>query len=158
MWDQFSQDMISRFRPRLYDSTMGQLSKLKQTATVRNYQEQFEILMARTNGLPYEFFVHCFVSGLKEVIKNQVTMFRPTTVPHAIGLALLQEETMEAIIKEVKGPIKNNTTRVGFSETCKGNNNQLPPIKKNQQLKCKREETSRGVHRSVRFDFRLQEQ
>lgn len=129
-WDQFSQDVIARFGPSTYDSPMGQLSKLKQTSTVRNYQEQFETLMARTTGLPDEFFVHCFVSGLKEVIKNQVTMFRPTTLPQAIGLALLQEGTMEAIIKEVKGPIKNNTTRVGFSEASKGNNNQLPPIKK----------------------------
>lgn len=124
---------------------MGQLSKLRQTSTVRNYQEQFETLMARTTGLPDEFFVHCFVRGLKEVIKNQVTMFRPTTLPQAIGLALLQEGTMEAIIKEVKGPIKNNTTRVGFSEASKGNNNQLPPIKKIQQLKCKREETRNFV-------------
>lgn len=64
-WDQFSHEVILRFGPSTYDSPMGQLSKLKQASTVRNYQVQFETLMARTSGLPDEFFVHCFVSGLK---------------------------------------------------------------------------------------------
>lgn len=57
-------------------------------------------------------------------------MFRPKALPQAIGLALLQEGTMKAILKEVKGPNRNNTNPAGFSEARKGNNNQLPPIKR----------------------------
>ena len=66
------------------------------------YQEQFETLMAKISELLEEFFVQCFISGLNEAIKNQVTMFRSNTLAQTMGLALLQEGTMEAILKEVK--------------------------------------------------------
>ena len=42
---------------------------------IKAYQEQFEVLMARVSGLLEEFFVQYFISGLKEVVKNQVIMF-----------------------------------------------------------------------------------
>ena len=53
-------------------------------------------------GYRRSFFVQCFISGLEEIIKNQVTMFHPSTLSQAIGLALLQEGTMKAILKKVK--------------------------------------------------------
>ena len=63
--------------------------------------------MAITSGLSEEFFVQCFISGLEEAIKNQVTMLHPSTLSQIIGLALLQEGTMEAILKKVKGSNRN---------------------------------------------------
>ena len=45
--------------------------------------------MARINWLLEEFFVQYFISGLKEVVKNQVIMFWLNTIAQTIGLALL---------------------------------------------------------------------
>ena len=39
--------------------------------------------MARTRGLIEEFFVQCFINGLRDTIKNQVMMFQPTTLIEA---------------------------------------------------------------------------
>ncbi|KAL9440941.1 hypothetical protein AB3S75_019589 [Citrus x aurantiifolia] len=90
-WESFSTYVVARFSPSAYDRPVGQLTKLKQTTIVKAYQEQFEALMAGTKGLPEDFFVQCFISGLKDAIKNQVTMFQPNILTQAIGLALLQE-------------------------------------------------------------------
>ena len=66
--------------PSAYDSLIGQITKLKQVAKIRAYQKQFKALVAKTSGLSEEFFVQCFISSLEEAIKNQVTMFHPSTL------------------------------------------------------------------------------
>ena len=68
---------------------MGELTKLKQTTTVMEYQEQFELLANKTQNLPEFFLSSCFISGLKEEIKTNVLMFKPTNTTQAIGLAKL---------------------------------------------------------------------
>lgn len=78
---------------------MGELSKLKQVTFVKAYQEKFEELANKTKGLTEEFFISCFLSGLKDEIKAGVQMFQPTTITQAIGLARLQEESIEAIAR-----------------------------------------------------------
>ncbi|KAH9735939.1 hypothetical protein KPL71_017914 [Citrus sinensis] len=129
-WESFSTDIIARFGLSAYDSPVGQLTKLKQTTVVKAYQEQFEALMARTRGLPEDFFVQCFISGLKEAIKNQVTMFQPNSLTQAIGLALLQEGAMEAILKEAKGVNKVGVSTMNSFVPKKSDNNRLPPVKR----------------------------
>ena len=49
-WTQFSIDVVSRFGLSVYDSPIGQITKLKQVSIVRAYQEQFEVLMIETRG------------------------------------------------------------------------------------------------------------
>ncbi|CAL5376490.1 unnamed protein product [Camellia sinensis] len=101
-WDLFKQGIISRFGPNSYEDAMGDLTKLKQTTTVKEYQEQFEILANRTCELPEVFFISCFISGLREDIKAGVLMFRPTTIVQAIGLAKMQENSIEAITRRAR--------------------------------------------------------
>lgn len=83
---------------------MGELTKLKQTTSVKDYQEQFELLANKTQGLPAHFFTSCFISGLKEEIRANVLMFKPATTLQAIGLAKLQELSIEAIAKKTRLP------------------------------------------------------
>lgn len=54
---------------------------------VKAYQEQFKELANRTCGLSEEFFISCFISGLKDEIRTGVQMFKSTTLTQAIGLA-----------------------------------------------------------------------
>ncbi|KAA8526085.1 hypothetical protein F0562_007815 [Nyssa sinensis] len=99
-WREFVGALIARFGDSLFDDVVGQLTKLRQISTGKTYQEKFEELANKTNGLSEEFFVSCFVSGLKDEIKAGVQMFRPKNVSHAMGLAGLQEETIEALAKK----------------------------------------------------------
>ena len=90
-WETLATNITARFRQETYDNPIGQITKLKQISSIHIHQEQFEALMVRTKGLKEDFFVQCFISGLRDTIKNQVMMFQPTTLSKAIGLALLQK-------------------------------------------------------------------
>lgn len=60
----------------------------------------------KTLNLPETFFTSCFISGLKEEIRANVLMFRPTTISQAIGLAKLQEYSIEALTKKTRQGIR----------------------------------------------------
>ncbi|GFZ15698.1 hypothetical protein Acr_25g0001070 [Actinidia rufa] len=100
------QGIVSRFGPDVFEDAAGELTKLKQTATVKEYLEQFELLANKTQNLPESFFTSCFISGLKGEIKANVLMFRPTNTTKAIGLAKLQENSIEAIGKKTSRALK----------------------------------------------------
>lgn len=84
-WKDFEFGLRVRFGPNVYEDATGELTKLCQVTTVKCYQERFEELANRTNGLTQEFFVSCFLSGLKEEIKAGVQMFHPTTISQRLG-------------------------------------------------------------------------
>lgn len=67
-WNEFVQSLIARFGPSAFQYPTCLLAKLRQTANVRDYQEQFESLTNRTEGLTESFMISCFVAGLKEEI------------------------------------------------------------------------------------------
>ncbi|GFY97684.1 hypothetical protein Acr_12g0002250 [Actinidia rufa] len=80
-WETFKQGVISRFGPDVFEDVVGELTKLKQMTTVKEYQEQFEFLAEqfeflanKTQNLPESFFTSCFISELKEEIKANVLM------------------------------------------------------------------------------------
>lgn len=81
---------------------MGELTKLRQNSTVKEYQEKFEILANKIQNLPKTFFTSYFISGLMEEIKANVLMFRPTITSQVISLAKLQEYSIEAITRKIK--------------------------------------------------------
>lgn len=125
-WDLFTQGLLSRYGPNSYEDAMGNLTKLRQTTTVRAYQEQFEILANKTQNLPKTFFISCFISGLKDEIQPGVLMFTPTSITQAIGLAKLQETSIEAITKKTRlgtksegiPPFSLNRSQVGKWGIC----------------------------------------
>lgn len=75
-WKSCVLGLTTRFGPNVFEDAIGELTKLTQTSTVKIYQEMFEELSNRTTGLTQEFFVSCFVSGLREDIKAGIQMFK----------------------------------------------------------------------------------
>jgi hypothetical protein len=59
---------------------------------VNDYQKSFEALANRITGIPPQFYLSCFISGLKVDIRREVLAFQPVSLTHAISLARLQEE------------------------------------------------------------------
>ena len=60
---------MARYGPSQFYDYFGELTKLQQTGTVKEYQSCFEHLLAKVCHLPPTRQVSCFVSGLKEMIK-----------------------------------------------------------------------------------------
>ena len=93
-WEEFTQALCIRFGPSDYEDFDEALAKLQQTGTVREYQTQFERLAARVRQWPQRALVGSYVGGLKEEIRAEVKLFRPTILLHAASLARLLEEKL----------------------------------------------------------------
>jgi hypothetical protein len=65
---------------------------LKQTSTVVVYQEAFERLSHRVDGLPETFLIGCFIAGLRDEIRLDVKIKQPKTLVDTIRVAKLVEE------------------------------------------------------------------
>uniref|UniRef100_A0A2N9JB78 Ty3 transposon capsid-like protein domain-containing protein n=1 Tax=Fagus sylvatica TaxID=28930 RepID=A0A2N9JB78_FAGSY len=71
------------------------LAKLCQTGTVREYQTQFEQLAARVHNWTEVALVESYIGGLKEEIRSEIKLFRPTSLLHATSLASLLEYKLQ---------------------------------------------------------------
>ena len=91
-WSGFLQAIEARFALSPYEDPTGQLFKLVQKGTVREYLAQFESLANRITGLSPSSLLSCFISGLEPDIRREVQALQPLTLTHAAGLARLQEE------------------------------------------------------------------
>nr|POF00120.1 hypothetical protein CFP56_19082 [Quercus suber] len=90
-WATFKTGLLARYGPTQFYDHFGELTKLQQTSTVKEYQSRFEQLLAKVGYLPPPRQVSCFVSRLKESIKADVLAGRPLDLTTAIGLARLFE-------------------------------------------------------------------
>jgi hypothetical protein len=82
-------------------TTFGELTKLQQEGSIRDYQAKFESLLSKIGTLSQNQQVSCFVSGLKEEIKADITARRPFTLTSTIGLARVYEAGNMALGKNV---------------------------------------------------------
>ena len=95
-WKEFTRAMELRFGPFAYENHQQALFKLQQTATVLEYQHDFERLCNRVTGLPHHSILDCFIFGLRPEIQNELAILQPVTISQAIGLAKLVESKLLA--------------------------------------------------------------
>jgi hypothetical protein len=95
-WEGLKKGLHARYRPTMFEDFFGDLSKLKQEGSVRDYQAQFERLLSRVGRLSIEHQLGCFISGLKDTIRPEVQASRPTSLTAAVGLARLYKAKHQA--------------------------------------------------------------
>ena len=108
-WGQFTKALRNRFEQE--DSFLGRLTKLRQTGTVDEYITAFEALAFRTKGLTDEFYMECFISGLKEAIKAQVLLHHPPTWTEACQVARKVERALTAQSSRPNFPAKGRPSQ-----------------------------------------------
>ncbi|KAA8520264.1 hypothetical protein F0562_014520 [Nyssa sinensis] len=86
-WDEFTKAVLLRFGPTDYEDPSEALTRLKQTTTIAAYQETFEKLSYRVDGLPESFLIGCFIAELRDDIRLDVKIKQPRTLTDAIGVA-----------------------------------------------------------------------
>nr|GFA78041.1 transposon Ty3-G Gag-Pol polyprotein [Tanacetum cinerariifolium] len=101
-WVEFTKALLVRFGPTDYEDPSEALHRLKQSTTVVIYQEIFERLSNRVEGLLESFLVGCFIGVLKDEIRLEVKLKKPRRLVKAMGMARLVEE-------------KNNLARKPFT-------------------------------------------
>ena len=93
-WDGFLKALQVRFGPSELEDYQGKLSKLVQVGSVLDYQEEFESLSNKVDGLSKSFLLSCFISGLKPSIQHEVASFQPKTLTRAMALAKVQDQKL----------------------------------------------------------------
>jgi hypothetical protein len=96
-WAEFTEGLFVRFGPNQFYDPFGELTKLQQEGSVKDYQAKFESLLSKIGTLSPAQQVSCFVSGLEESIKAEVLAGRPNNLSSAIGLARVYEARNEAL-------------------------------------------------------------
>ncbi|XP_011027642.1 PREDICTED: transposon Ty3-G Gag-Pol polyprotein [Populus euphratica] len=91
-WLEFTAAFLHRFGPTEYEDPSEALTRYRQVTTVAAYQEAFEGLSHRVDGLPEPFLVGCFIAGLRDDIRLDVKIKQPKTLGDTIGVARLVEE------------------------------------------------------------------
>jgi hypothetical protein len=100
-WEQLKEGLHVRYGPMQFNDFFGDLTKLRQTGTIREYQGQYERLLSRAGRLLVAQQIGGFISGLKESIRPEVQASRPSTLTAAVGLARLYEARL---LSQRRGP------------------------------------------------------
>jgi hypothetical protein len=116
-WNSLKAALHTRYGPTAFEDHFGDLTKLQQTGTVREYQLQFEQLLSRVGKLSVLHQLGCFVGRLRSNLRIEVQAARPTTVIEAIGLARLYEARNWSLKKP---PINE--------DKCTGQRDATPPL------------------------------
>lgn len=95
-WSDLCKMIKSRFGRDQHESLIRQLFHIKQTSTVAEYVESFSQLVDQLDAYQSVTDPLCytmkFLDGLKDDVKNVVSIQRPSDLDAACALALLQED------------------------------------------------------------------
>lgn len=78
-WEKLKKALIARYGGRRLENPFEELSTLKQTGSVEEFVEAFELLSSQVGRLPEEQYLGYFMSGLKQPIRRRVRTLNPQT-------------------------------------------------------------------------------
>jgi len=76
-WATFMEGLLVRFGPFAFEDVDGELTKIRQTSSVSEYQSRFEHLDNRAHDWSERQLIGTFVEGLRLDIKKEVKTYRP---------------------------------------------------------------------------------
>lgn len=92
-WKQLCDMVMKKYDKDQYQILLRHLDALKQTASVKEYQDEFEQLphgvLLYNLAIDDTFFVTRFVSGLREDIRVPILLHKPKDVDTASALAMI---------------------------------------------------------------------
>ncbi|MCI18277.1 pentatricopeptide repeat-containing protein, partial [Trifolium medium] len=78
-WEKLKRSLITRYGGRRLENPFEELSTLRQTGSVEEFVEAFELLSSQMGRLPEEQYLGYFMSGLKPHIRRRVHTLNPVT-------------------------------------------------------------------------------
>ncbi|GAU37038.1 hypothetical protein TSUD_207440 [Trifolium subterraneum] len=76
-WEKLKTALIARYGGRRLENPFEELSTLRQTGSVEDFVEAFELLSSQVGKLPEEQYLGYFMSGLKPQIRRRVRTLNP---------------------------------------------------------------------------------
>jgi hypothetical protein len=78
-WVKLKKALIARYGGRRLENPFEELSTLRQTGSVEEFVEAFELLSSQVGRLPEEQYLGYFMSGLNAPIRRRVRTLNPAT-------------------------------------------------------------------------------
>ncbi|PNY17068.1 retrotransposon-related protein [Trifolium pratense] len=94
-WIKLKKALIARYGGRRLENPFEELSALKQTGSVEDYVEAFELLSSQVGRLPEEQYLGYFMSGLKAQIRRRVRTLNPSSRLQMMRIAKDVEEELK---------------------------------------------------------------
>ncbi|KAH0679674.1 hypothetical protein KY284_020759 [Solanum tuberosum] len=101
-WDKYLYALIDKFGDE-FEDPMSELKLVKQTGSVKDYQNEFDKIMTRLTILP-EYAISSFITGLRPEIGLTVKNHMPFSLPQAYQLARNTEAQVQAQLKLTRFP------------------------------------------------------
>nr|XP_040252089.1 uncharacterized protein LOC109754163 [Aegilops tauschii subsp. strangulata] len=107
-WDSFTALLCTRFGRDRHQTLIRQFYTVRQTSSVAQYIEQFELIInhlsSYSDSIHPFYFLTRFVEGLRKDIRAVVLVQRPPDLDTACALALLQEEVADGVFGSFSRP------------------------------------------------------
>ncbi|XP_057449034.1 uncharacterized protein LOC130740445 [Lotus japonicus] len=91
-WEAFKEALVRRFQPGLVQNPFGPLLSIKQSGSVMEYRERFEMVAAPLRHTDRDIIKGIFLNGLKEEIRAELKLYRSGKLEEIMDRALLLEE------------------------------------------------------------------
>ncbi|KAJ1421315.1 Retrotransposon gag domain [Sesbania bispinosa] len=104
-WAAFRDAIIRRFQPIMIQSSFEALMGIKQTGSMEEYWEHFELYANPKKDIDAEFFKSIFLNGLKEEVRAELRLHQWRSLPEMMDLAQRADERNRAL---------QRTTGVGY--------------------------------------------
>lgn len=90
-WMVFEEELWGRFGPTDGEDFHEALSRVRQTGTLSDYQQEFKRLHNKVRGWSQQALVGTFMGGLHRSIADGIRMFRPKTLKEVINYTRLMD-------------------------------------------------------------------
>lgn len=91
-WTSFEEELWACFGPTEFEDCDEALTYIKQTGSLRDYQQEFERLGNRVREYTQKALVGAFIGRLKLELADGIKIFWPRSLKDAIGLARMHEK------------------------------------------------------------------
>jgi hypothetical protein len=93
-WEKLKKSLIARYGGRRLENPFEELSTLRQTGSVEEFPEAFELLSSQVGHLLEEQYLGYFMSGLKPTIRRRVRTLNPQCRMQMMRIAKDVEEEL----------------------------------------------------------------
>ncbi|KAJ4789708.1 polyprotein [Rhynchospora pubera] len=105
-WELLVEEVFARFSQNATQELVGELKRVQHTGKVMDYIKQFDHvrakLMRQKPYIPTDFYVACFIEGLREDIKAMVTVLNPKNLNDSYKIANQYEMAADSQAKRLK--------------------------------------------------------
>lgn len=86
-WDHLRTEIRERFGESEYEDSLAELTRFQQSSTVANYISEYERRLNDVTGMTEKALVTFFVGGLREDLRSDFKIAKPTSLKQAFTLA-----------------------------------------------------------------------